>query len=223
MPAMLCTLASMQIYQGATYMLTGAIPIYGLPESMRFLGQGYIWQIPVPVVIMAVIFLLGGFLLSKTYIGRYFYAVGSNTEAARLSGIPVMLTKLLAYTICGLFVGLAAVVLMSRMFSGHPTAANGLEMEVVTAVVVGGVAFSGGSGKIGGVVQGVLLMGVLSNGLGIMGVGTNAQLVFKGIILLLVVGLDCFQQQKQRKAKMMISTALPNTQIKGMQEGGNAK
>lgn len=212
MPAMLCTLATMQIYQGITYMFTGAIPIYGLPESMRFLGQGYIWFIPVPVVIMLAIFVLGGFLLSKTYLGRYFYAVGSNAEAARLSGISVKSTKLLAFTICGFFVGLASVVLMSRMFSGHPTAGSGLEMEVVTAVVVGGVAFSGGSGKIAGVMQGVLLMGVLSNGLGIMGVGTNVQLVFKGTIPLLVVGLDCYQQQRQRMARMALPTAsLPGT------------
>ena len=217
MPAMLCTLATMQIFQGLTYMFTGAIPIYGLPESMRFLGQGYVGFIPVPVIIMGVIFLVGAFVLTKTYIGRYFYAVGSNAEAARLSGIPVTATKLLSYTICGFFVGIAGIVLTSRMFSGHPTAGTGLEMEVVTAAVVGGVAFSGGSGKILGVVQGVALMGVLSNGLGIMGVGTHAQLVFKGIILLLVVGLDCWQQKKQRMAKMILPTAaaLPDKSGKG--------
>lgn len=207
MPAMLCTLATMQIFQGITYIFTGAIPIYGLPESMRFLGQGYVGIIPVPVIIMIVVFIVGGLLLSKTYIGRYFYAVGSNSEAARLSGIPVTTTKLLSYTICGFFVGIAGIVLTSRMFSGHPTAGTGLEMEVVTAVVVGGVAFSGGSGRILGVIQGVALMGVLSNGLGIMGVGTHTQLVFKGVILLLVVGLDCWQQKKQRMAKMVLPTA----------------
>lgn len=208
MPAMLCTLATMQVYQGITYMVNGAIPVYGLPESMRFLGQGYIWQVPFPVIIMIAVFLIGSFLLSKTYYGRYLYAVGSNDEAARLSGIPVVSTKLIAYSICGLFVGLAGIVLMSRMMSGQPTAASGLEMEVITAVVVGGVAFSGGSGKISGVLQGVLLMGILSNGLGIMGMSTNAQLVFKGIVLVVVVGLDCYQQKRQQMAKMVLPTAV---------------
>lgn len=199
MPAMLCTLAAMQIYQGLTYIITNGVAVYGLPESMRMLGQGYLWKIPIPVVIMILVFIVGHLLLSRTYLGRYFYAVGSNAEATRLSGISLIKTNLVAYAICGLLVGLAACIVLSRLFGGFPTSGNGLEMEVITAVVVGGVSFSGGKGKITGVIQGVLLMGVLSNGLGIMGANTNTQLVFKGIVLLLVVGLDCYHQQRQRK------------------------
>lgn len=204
MPAMLCTLATMQLYQGLTYMITNSVPVYGLPDSMRMLGQGYLWVVPVPVVIMAIVFLAVELLLSCTYMGRYFYAVGSSYETARLSGIPVIKMKLLAYGICGLLVGIAACIQMSRLFGGFPTAGSGLEMDAITAVVVGGVSFAGGKGKIRGVVQGVILMGVLSNGLGILGANTYTQLVFKGVVLLFVVGLDCYQRTKTKNGKIAI-------------------
>jgi ribose transport system permease protein len=202
MPAMLCTLAIMQVYQGLAYIVTKATPVYGLPESMRMIGQGYIGPIPIPVVIMALSFLASGYILSFTYPGRYFYAVGSNSEAARLSGVSITKTTIVAYALCGLTVGIAALVLMSRLFGGFPTAGSGLEMDVITAVVVGGVSFSGGKGKISGVAQGVLLMGVLSNGLGVMGASTYMQLVFKGIVLVVVVGLDYCQQKKASRIKV---------------------
>ena len=204
MPAMLCTLATLQIYQGLTYMVTGGTPVYGLPDSMRMMGQGYLWFIPMPVVLMVVLFLLMGMLLSYTYLGRYFYAVGSNEETARLSGIPVVKTKLLSYALCGLLVGIAACIQMSRLFGGFPVAGDGMEMEAVTAVVVGGVSFAGGKGKLSGVALGVLVMGVLSNGLGVMGTNTYTQMVFKGVVLVLVVGLDCYQQKRVKKSRRMV-------------------
>lgn len=199
MPAMLCTLALMNVYQGIAYIITNAVPVYGLPEKMRMLGQGYVGWIPIPVIIMGICFIISWMILSRTYIGRYFYAVGSNAEATRLSGISIVRSKLLAYVFCGVMVGIATLVQMSRLFGGYPIAGQGLEMEVIIAVVVGGVSFSGGKGGIGGVVQGVLLMGVLSNGLGVMGAGTYIQLVFKGVVLLLVVGLDYFRQKRRRR------------------------
>lgn len=194
MPAMLCTLAAMQVWQGAAYLMTEGAPVYGLPDSMRMLGQGYLGFVPIPVVIMAIAFLVVGVFLARTFVGRYVYAVGSNAEATRLSGISVGRVTLVAFALCGLFTGIAACVQTSRLFGGFPTAGTGLEMEVVTAVVVGGVSFSGGKGNVGGVIMGVLLMGVLSNGLGIMGANTYVQLVVKGLVLLVVVGLDCWQR-----------------------------
>lgn len=207
MPAMLCTLATMQIYQGLTYLITNSAPVRGLPDSMRVLGQGYLGPIPVPVVVMLIVFVLGHLILSRTYPGQHFYAVGSNAEAARLSGLSVIKSSLLAFGLCGLLVGLAACIHMSRLFGGFP-AGTGLEMEVITAVVVGGVSFSGGKGNIFGVVLGVLLMGVLSNGLGIMGASTHMQLVFKGIVLVLVVGIDCYQWSKVKGARRHIDAAV---------------
>lgn len=210
MPAMLCTLAMMQIYQGLTYIITNATPVYGLSANMRMLGQGYLGPVPIPVVIMVVMFLVSGIILSRTYLGRYFYAVGSNSEAARLSAIPVVKANFLAYVLCGLAVGVAAIVTMSRLGGGFPTAGSGLEMDVITAVVVGGVSFSGGKGKITGVIQGVLLMGILSNGLGVMGAGTHTQLVFKGIVLILVVGLDYYQRTKMKNIRMLQLSGEPH-------------
>ena len=173
MPAMICTLAMQQVLQGVVYIFTGASPIYGLPEGMKIIGQGYIAGIvPVPIIIMIVIFLIGAFILNRTYLGRYFYAVGSNEEATRLSGLSSKKIMILSYVVNGLFVGLASIVLMSRIASGQPAAGEGYEMDVITTCVVGGIAFSGGKGKMLGVVQGVLVMGVLSNGLGVKGVVT---------------------------------------------------
>lgn len=196
MPAFLCTLATMQVYQGLAYLVTGGMPIYGLPDFMRLMGQGYIGPVPVPVVVMVGVFLFTAFLLSRTYLGRYFYAAGSNPEATRLSGISIPRTTLAAFALCGLLVGIAACLQTSRLFGGFPTAGVGLEMEVVTAVVVGGVSFTGGRGNMGGVALGVLLMGVLYNGLGIMGVNTYTQMVVKGLVLIVVVGLDCWQRKR---------------------------
>lgn len=196
MPAMLCTLALMYIYKGITYIITNATPVYGLPETMRMLGQGYISVVPIPVMIMLLCFIVSGIFLSQTYIGRYFYAVGSNMEAARLTGVPVVKTKLAAYAFCGIMVGIATLVQTSRLFGGFPAAGDGLEMDVIIAVIVGGVSFAGGKGRISGVVQGVLLMGVLTNGLGVMGAGTYMQLVVKGVVLIVVVGLDYIRRKE---------------------------
>jgi ribose transport system permease protein len=206
MPAMICTLAMQQVLQGITYMITGAAPVYGMPDSVKVLGQGYLWIIPVPVIIMVFCFAIGGFIMKRTYVGRYFYAVGSNPEATRLSGLSVKKIQLLSYLINGFFCGIAGIVMMSRIFSGQPKAGVGFEMDVITACVIGGVAFSGGKGTISGLVEGVLIMGVLSNGLGVKGVDSYTQLVFKGVVLILVVGIDCYQQLRAKNRKMKISS-----------------
>lgn len=207
MPAMICTLAMQQVLQGLNYMLTGAAPVYGMPDSVKVLGQGYLWIIPVPVIIMVACFIVGGFIMKRTYIGRYFYAVGSNPEATRLSGLSCKKIQMLSYLINGVFCGIAGVVMMSRLFSGQPKAGSGYEMDVITACVIGGIAFSGGKGTISGLIEGVLIMGVLSNGLGVKGVDSYTQLVFKGIVLILVVGIDCYQQAMAKKSKMKIKSA----------------
>ncbi len=207
MPPMICTLAMQQVLQGYAYMLTQATPVYGLPEGMKVLGQGYVSIIPIPVIIMAVCFAIGAFLLRRTYIGRYFYAVGCNPEAARLSGVNVKKVQMVSYLIDGVFVGIAGLVMMSRIFSGQPKAGVGYEMDVITACVVGGIAFTGGKGSIGGLILGVLVMGVLTNGLGVQGVDSYTQLVFKGVVLILVVGVDCFNRNRAKQQKMRIKAA----------------
>ena len=218
MPAMICTLAMQQVLQGVVYIFTGASPVYGLPDSMKIIGQGYILGIvPIPIIIMAVIFLIGAFILNRTYLGRYFYAVGSNEEATRLSGLSSKKIMILSYVINGVFVGLASIVLMSRIASGQPAAGQGYEMDVITACVVGGIAFSGGKGKMLGVVQGVLVMGVLSNGLGVKGVDSYTQLLCKGIVLIVVVSIDCLREKRARSQKMVITHE--NQRISHQKEG----
>jgi ribose transport system permease protein len=194
-PPLITTLATMTIIRGISYIITGGLPIYGFPESFTIIGQGYLWIFPIPVIIMVIVFTIGSFILNNSYFGRYFYAIGGNEEATRLSGVNVQGVKLLVYSLSGLVAGIAGVILLSRVNSGQPIAGSGFELDVVTAVVLGGVSISGGEGKLSGVLTGVLIMGVLSNGLIIMNIGEYYQLVTKGLVLLVAVGFDRMQQQ----------------------------
>jgi len=195
MPALIVTFATQTIFAGVAYMISGGMPISGLPEEFAVIGQGYVGVVPIPVLIMIVAFVLGGVILNKTYFGRYFYALGGNEEAAKLSGIRVKAIKMLVFAFSGLFGGIAGIVMLSRTNSGQATAGRGYEFDVITAVVLGGVSLSGGSGRMLNVVAGVLILGVLSNGMVLMNVSSYAQMVIKGIILLLAVGFDCVQKK----------------------------
>jgi ribose transport system permease protein len=196
MPAIIATFASQIIFEGAAYLLSGGTPIYGFDQRFKVIGQGYIGPVPVPVIIMAVCFILGAFILNKTYFGRYFYAVGGNEEASKLSGIKVGFVKFLIYSLSGLFAGLAGIVMLSRTNSAQATAGKGFEFDVITCVVLGGVSVSGGYGKISNVVAGTLIIGVLTNGMVLMDVGTYMQMVVKGIVLALAVGFDSIQNSR---------------------------
>jgi ribose transport system permease protein len=199
-PAIIVTLATQIILQGAAYKICGGLPIYGFPEEFSIVGQGYLWIIPIPVIIMFVIFGVGSFTLNKTYFGRYFYAVGGNEEASRLSGIKIKNIKYLAYTLSGFFAGVAGVVMLSRTNSAQPIAGQGFEFDALTAAILGGVSVTGGSGKISNVVAGTLIIGVLTNGFVLLNIDSYTQMIIKGIVLLLAVGYDCMQ--KNRKVKM---------------------
>ncbi|QTL99951.1 ribose ABC transporter permease [Iocasia frigidifontis] len=194
MPPLIVTLASLTILEGLAYIISGGIPIFGFPKSFSVIGQGYISFIPVPVIIMIIIMLIGAFILNKTYFGRYFYAVGGNEEAAELSGINVKRVKYLVYSLSGLFAGIAGILMLSRTNSGQAIAGKGFELDVLTAVVLGGVSINGGYGKMFHVIAGVLIMGVLSNGLVLMNVSQYYQLVIKGLVLLFAVGFDSYQK-----------------------------
>lgn len=195
MPALIVTFATQTIFAGVAYMISGGMPISGLPEEFAVIGQGYVGVVPIPVLIMIVAFVLGGVILNKTYFGRYFYALGGNEEAAKLSGIRVKAIKMLVFALSGLFGGIAGIVMLSRTNSGQAMAGRGYEFDVITAVVLGGVSLSGGSGRMLNVVAGVLILGVLSNGMVLMNVSSYAQMVIKCIILLLAVGFDCVQKK----------------------------
>lgn len=197
MPAIIATFASQTIFEGAAYLISGGKPIFGFDERFKMLGQGYIGPMPIPVLIMILCFAVGSFILNKTFFGRYFYAVGGNESAARLSGIRVERVKYLIYALSGFFAGLAGIVLLSRTNSGQATAGKGWEFDVITCVVLGGVSVSGGSGKISNVVAGVLIIGVLKNGMILMNVSAYTQMIVQGVILALAVGFDCWQKRKK--------------------------
>lgn len=196
-PAIIATFATQTIFEGAAYLLSGGTPVYGFDERFKVIGQGYVGPIPVPVIIMVCCFAVGSFILNKTFFGRYFYAVGGNEEASKLSGIRVGFIKYLIYALSGFFAGLAGIVMLSRTNSAQPTAGKGYEFDVITCVVLGGVSVAGGYGKMSNVVAGVLIIGILTNGMVLLNVSSYTQLVVKGIVLILAVGFDCIQQKRK--------------------------
>lgn len=196
-PAIIATFATQTVFEGVAYLICGGKPIFGYDERFKMLGQGYIGPVPIPVIVMALCFIVGAVILNKTYFGRYFYAVGGNESAARLSGIRVVRIKYLIYALAGFFSGLAGIVLLSRTNSGQATAGKGWEFDVITCVVLGGVSVTGGFGKISNVIAGVLIIGVLKNGMILMNVSAYTQMIVQGIILALAVGFDCWQKRKK--------------------------
>ena len=204
MPPLIVTFAAQTIFGGLAYIICNGRPISRFDESFLKIGQGYLGAIPIPIIIMIICFAIGAFILTKTYFGRYFYALGGNEEAAELSGIHVKKIKYLVYSLSGLFAGIAGVVMLSRANTGQPNAGLGYEFDVITCVVLGGVSVNGGSGKISNVIAGVLIIGVLSNGMILMDISSYMQMVIKGIILLLAVGSDCIQQAELLKAKQTV-------------------
>lgn len=198
-PMLIVSIAMMQVIDGLNMVITNGATVYGLPNSIKFLGQGYVLGIPVAVIIFLVIALIVAFVLNKTYMGRYFFAVGGSNDAARLSGINVGKVKLIASAICGLLTGIAGIIMMSRSFSGSPYSGSNISNDVISAAVLGGVSISGGTGKTRGVVTGVLVIGVLSQGLVMTGLSSNYQNMIKGAVLILVVILDT--RSKMAKTK----------------------
>lgn len=196
MPPLIVTLASMTMLEGLAFIICNGIPIFGFPKGFSVIGQGYLGPVPIPVIIMAAILATGAFILNETFFGRWFYAVGGNEEAANLSGINVKRVKYLVYTLSGFFAGIAGIVMLSRTNSGQALAGKGFEFDVLTAVVLGGVSVNGGSGKISNVVAGILILGVLSNGMVLMNVTQYSQMLIKGTVLLAAVGFDCYQKQR---------------------------
>lgn len=195
-PALIATFATQTAFQGIALIICDGQPISGFTDGFRVFGQGYVGIIPVPVIIMALCFALGAFILNKTYFGRYFYAVGGNIEAAKLSGIRVGRVKYLVFAISGFFAALAGIVMLSRTNSGMANAGLGYEFDVITCVVLGGVSVTGGYGKMSGVIAGTFIIGALKNGMVLMNITSYVQDIIMGVVLALAVGFDCIQKKK---------------------------
>jgi ribose transport system permease protein len=189
-PSFIVTLGTTSIARGAVLVYTQAYPITGLPDSFAFIGKGYVGRIPTQVIIMAIIFVIAGIVLRYTMFGRNVYAIGGNSEAARLSGINVKINKVIIFGIMGLTAGIAGVILASRLFSGQPSSGVGMELDAIAATIIGGTSFSGGKGNVFGTLVGALIMGVLNNGLNLLGVSTYWQMIAMGSIIVLAVWID---------------------------------
>jgi ribose transport system permease protein len=184
------TLALMAIWRGASFVYTEGKPVWELPEAFSYLGGGRIIGVPVPTIIMIVIFIVSHIVLTKTRFGRYVYAVGGNLEAARLAGIKTNKILISVYIISGVLSALAGILLASRINSGQPNAGLMYELDVIAAVVVGGTSLFGGRGTIIGTFLGAMLIAVLRNGLNLLNVGSYVQQVIVGLVILLAVLLD---------------------------------
>ena len=190
------TLSTMLILQGVAYLITGGYPITGMPKPFLMLGQGYIGPIPIPVIIFVLFILFGWIVMNKTYLGRMIYALGGNQEAARVCGINVDLTRIKVFLLMSVFATISGILITGRVSSGSAT--NGIEyhMDAIASTVIGGVSMTGGSGNVMGVVGGVLIMGVLQNGLDLMMVSPYLQQIFKGAIIVIAVVADNMKNRR---------------------------
>lgn len=188
----IATLSTMTIFRGLTLVYTNGNPISGLTENEAFLnfGQGYFLELPVPAVMMLIMFGILYFILHKTPLGRKTYAVGGNEKVSFIAGIKINRIKIFAYTVTGMLCGMAGAILTSRLNSAQPTAGTGYELDAIAAVVLGGTSLSGGKGRIVGTLVGALIIGTLNNGLNILNVSSFYQQVVKGIVILLAVLMD---------------------------------
>ena len=196
-PALIATFAAQTVFDGLSYIISGGMPISGFDKAFNLFGKWTVGIVPISAIIMIVCFAAGAFILNKTYFGRYFYAIGGNEEAAKLSGIQVSKIKYLIYALSGFFAGLAGIVMLSRTGSAQNTAGLGYEFDVITCVVLGGVSVKGGIGKISGVIAGVLIIGSLTNGMILMDVNSYTQKVIKGLVLAIAVGIDCLSNRNK--------------------------
>jgi ribose/xylose/arabinose/galactoside ABC-type transport system permease subunit len=189
-PPFVTTLAMLTICRGLAFIVTGGRSIGNLPASFGFLGRGHLLGVPVPVLLMLLVFAAGWFVLRRMKFGRHVYAVGGNREAAFLAGVNIKRTTLLVYILNGLLVGLAGLVLASRLGAGVPNAGLQYELDVIAAVVVGGTSLMGGRGSVIGTFWGAVFIGVLNNGLNLAGIDPYIQKIALGVVILLAVLAD---------------------------------
>lgn len=188
-PAIVVTIGTMSLYRGIAYIVLGDDVYRSYPSDFSFFGQGYVWGVlSFEFVLFLGLAVMFGILLHKTTFGRRVYAIGNNPTAALFSGINVKRHRLFLFTLVGLFAGVAAVLLTSRIGSTRPSIAMGWELEVITMVVLGGVNIMGGAGSIVGVFIAVFLMGLVTFGMGLMNVPGIVMSIFTGLLLILVIG-----------------------------------
>lgn len=184
------TLAVMNIIRGVCYLITNSKPVYELPASFQWIGQGYVGPIPFIVILTVIVLLVSHIILSKTAYGRHVYAVGSNEEVAKLSGISVNKIKTSVYIICAGLSAFAGICQAAKIGTGQPAAAEGYEQYAIAAAVMGGTSLNGGSGGIRNTIIGIIAIGIINNGLSLMQVNSYWQKVAMGVIIAFAVIMD---------------------------------
>ena len=192
--AFIVTLGTMTFMRGLAYTITGGLPIVDNGLNFRALGNGYLFHVPIPFIVMIIVYVVMWIVLDKTKYGSHVYAVGGNAEAARLAGINVKGVLLSVYVIAGLCAGLAGCIFAARVVSAQPTAGDGYEMDAIAAAVLGGTSLMGGKGKIPGTLIGAIIFGVLTTGLVLMNVPFFTQQLVKGIVIIIAVLIDGLQE-----------------------------
>lgn len=203
LPAFVATIGTQMAIRGLALVFTDSRAVYisNRPE-FRELAKGKLFGlVQYPIIIMIVLAILSSFILRKTVIGRHIYAIGSNEEAARLSGIHAHSVRIFAYVCCALMASIAGIIVTSRANSGQPNIGVGYEADAIAACVIGGASMSGGHGTIVGTILGALIIGVLSNGLNLINVSTNWQTVATGFVLIVAVYIDILRQKKRMGKK----------------------
>ena len=195
LPSFIATLAMLSVARGLTLVISDGRPIGTAPE-VSFLG-GNIGPVPMPIIVLVIAGAVAAFILNFTVMGRYMYAVGGNTEAARLSGVPVRKVLVTVFALSGLFAGLAGLLLSGRLDSAQPQAAAGYELDAIAAVVIGGASLAGGVGRISGTLVGALVLVVIRNGLNLLNVSSFWQQVVIGLVIAVAVGIDSLRRKNQ--------------------------
>lgn len=191
----IATLGMLSVARGLTYISTGAVAVFGAPDSFRLLGQGVLGPIPIPILVIVVVTIAGYVVLSRTRLGRYAYAMGSNLEAARLSGIPIKRYLTTVYVIAGALAGLGGMIAASRVNSGQPNYGLGLELDVIAAAVIDGASLFGGQGTVVGTLIGAFLRALLRHGAVLLNVDVFYQSVIIGVVIWIAVFWDQYRRR----------------------------
>ena len=193
-PSFIVTLSMMLIASGIAYTISEGQSIYQIPESFVWLGRARVFGIPVSVLLMVALYFIANIIMTKTVFGRYVYAIGGNLEAAQLSGVPIKKITIIVFAICGLLAGVGGVILASQLNSGSPTYGTSYELYVIAAVVIGGTSLMGGEGKIWGTLIGAFVIGVIQNGMNLIGIESYLQKIILGLLILVALVIEKYKK-----------------------------
>jgi ribose transport system permease protein len=190
------TLGTLEAYRGLALVISKGLPVHSLPDAFSFLGDGNLLGVPFSLWVLAACAVAMHFILENTKLGRYSFAIGSNSSAAYYAGVPINFHLTAVYAIAGLLTGLAGMIEASRLMTGQPTEGQGYELQAIAAVVIGGGSLKGGEGSVAGTLIGAFIMGLLSNGSDLLGINPYWQQVIIGVVIIAAVGFDELRKRK---------------------------